>query len=69
MLSPGGGNGNPFQYSCLGKPTDSGGWRAMVYRIAESDTIEVTWQQHSMLKKICWHHSESSRIKNEKKER
>ena len=69
MLTPGGGNGNPFQYSCLGKPTDSGAWRAMVYRIAESDTTEVTSQQHSMLKKICWHHSENSRIKNKKKER
>ena len=23
--SPGGGNGNPLQYSCLGKPTDRSG--------------------------------------------
>ena len=28
--SPGGGNGNPFQYSCLGNPTDRGAWRAIV---------------------------------------
>ena len=26
--SPGGGNGNPLQYSCLGNLTDSGTWRA-----------------------------------------
>ena len=26
--SPGEGNGNPFQYSCLGNPTDRGSWRA-----------------------------------------
>ena len=24
--SPGGGNGNPLQYSCLGNPTDRGAW-------------------------------------------
>ena len=25
--SPGGGNGNPLQYSCLGNPMDRGTWR------------------------------------------
>ena len=24
--SPGGGNGNPLQYSCLGNPMDGGDW-------------------------------------------
>ena len=24
--SPGGGNSNPLQYSCLGNPTDRGAW-------------------------------------------
>ena len=24
--SPGGGNGNPLQYSCLGNPMDRGAW-------------------------------------------
>jgi len=24
--SPGKGNGNPLQYSCLGNPTDGGAW-------------------------------------------
>ena len=24
--SPGGGNGNPFQYSCLENPMDGGAW-------------------------------------------
>ena len=28
--SPGGGNGNPLQYSCLGNPTDRGAWQATV---------------------------------------
>ena len=29
--SPGGGNGNPLQYSCLGNPTDRGAWWAIVH--------------------------------------
>ena len=28
--SPGEGNGNPFQYSCLGNPMDKEAWRATV---------------------------------------
>ena len=31
--SPGGGNGNPFQYSCLENPTDKGAWWATVWGI------------------------------------
>ena len=36
--SPGEGNGNPFQYSCLENPTDRGAWWATVYRAAKSWT-------------------------------
>ena len=36
--SPGKGNGNPLQYSCLESPMDRGAWRDMVHRVAkESD--------------------------------
>jgi len=35
--SPGGGNGNSLQYSCLENPIDRGAWRATVHEIAESD--------------------------------
>ena len=38
--SPGEGNGNPLQYSCLANPMDGGAWWATVHRVAESDTIE-----------------------------
>ena len=31
-------NGNPLQYSCLGNPMDSGGWRATVHKVAKSQT-------------------------------
>ena len=31
--SPGVGNGNPLQYSCLGNPMDRGVWQATVYRV------------------------------------
>ena len=40
--SPGGGHGNPFQYSCLENPIVRGAWRVTVHRIAESDMTEVT---------------------------
>ena len=34
--SPGGGNGNPLQYSCLENPMDVGAWRATVHGVARS---------------------------------
>ena len=36
--SPGGGHGNPLQYSCLENPMDKGAWRATGYMVTESDT-------------------------------
>ena len=34
--SPGGGNGNPFQYSYLQNSRDRGAWQATVYGVAKS---------------------------------
>ena len=34
--SPGEGNGNPLQYSCLENPTDRGTWWATVQKVAKS---------------------------------
>ena len=36
--SPGIGNCNPLQYSCLGNPMDRGAWPATVHGIAKSQT-------------------------------
>ena len=36
--SPGEGNDNPFQYSCLENPMDRGAWQATVHGIAKSWT-------------------------------
>ena len=36
--SPGEGNGNPLQYSCLENPTDRGTWWATVHGVAQSQT-------------------------------
>ena len=37
---PGGGHGNPLQYSCLGNPMDKGAWWATVPGVAESDMVQ-----------------------------
>ena len=44
--SPGEGNGNPLQYSCLENPMDRGAWWAMVHGVTKS------WPQ---LSDKCFH--------------
>ena len=39
---PGGGNGNPLQYSYLENPTDRGAWWTAVHGVVESDRTEAT---------------------------
>ena len=36
--SPGGGHGNPRQYSCLENPMERGTWRATVHGVTKSRT-------------------------------
>ena len=43
--SPGGGHGNPLQYSCLENPMDWRVWWATVHRVTESLTMEAN--EHS----------------------
>ena len=51
--SPGGGNGNPLQYSCLGISMDRGAWRATIAGVAELNMTDhacgvPTWQKPSL---------------------
>ena len=40
--SPGEGNGNPLQYSCLENPLDTGAWWVTVHGV----TKRLTWLSH-----------------------
>ena len=46
--SPGEGNGNPLQYSCLNNPTDRGAWWATVHKVTKRWTQlkRLTTQAH-----------------------
>ena len=46
--SPGKGNGNPLQYSCLGNPLGRGAWWAIVHEVAESDMTERLNNKHTI---------------------
>ena len=41
--SPGGGNGNPLQYPCLGNPMDRGVQQATAHEVAKSRTRRSDW--------------------------
>ena len=49
--SPGEGNGNPLQYSCLENPIDRGAWRATVHGVAKSRTWLTT---ELLLRSLCF---------------
>ena len=49
--SPGEGNGNPLQYSCLENPMDRGAWWATVHRVAKSRTRLGTDMMGFLLRK------------------
>ena len=51
--SPGGGHGNPLQFSCLENPMDRGAWWATVHRVANSwtqteATFSTQWQYYTI---------------------
>ena len=59
--SPGEGNGNPLQYSCLENPMDGGAWWATVHEVAKSRTrlsnITLTFHFHALEKEMATHSS------------
>ena len=46
---PGGGHGNPLQYSCLENPMDRGVWRATVHSVAQSLTRLKRLSMHTYM--------------------
>ena len=46
--SPGGGYGNPFQYSCLENSMHRGAWWATVHRVTESQTQLSDLAEHNL---------------------
>ena len=59
--SPGEGNGNPLQYSCLENPMDGGAWKTAVHGVAESRTrlsdFTFTFHFHALEKEMATHSS------------
>ena len=43
--SPGEGNGNPLQYSCLENPMDRGAWWAVVHGVAKEIRHDLETEQ------------------------
>ena len=58
--SPGGGHGNPLQYSCLENPVDRRAWWATVHEVAKSQTrlkwlsMHVHFIQYKNLRILIW---------------
>ena len=55
--SPGGGHGNPLQYSCLENPMDRGAWWATGHGVAQSRP------SFSPLRRNAWWYSLSTKMK------
>ena len=55
--SPEGGNGSPFQYSCLGNPMDRRTWQATAHEVTKSWTQLSTHAQHYICEYIPKHYS------------
>ena len=49
--SPGKGNGNPLQYSCLENPMDGGTWQAIVHRTGKGQ-FSFHSQRKAMTKNV-----------------
>ena len=53
-ISPGEGNGDPFQYSCLENPMDREAWWAVVHSVANSRTQLSNKQFHFVFERYVW---------------
>ena len=59
--SPGGGHGNPLQYSCLENPMEGGAWKAAVHGVTEGWTqlsdFTFTFHFHTLEEEMATHSS------------
>ena len=61
--SPGGGHGNPLQYSCLENPMGRGAWQATVHGVARSQTQLNQLSMHSHLIPITHTHTHTHSLR------
>ena len=54
IVSPGGGHGNPLQYSCLENPMDRGAWQAIVHGVAKGWRRLSDEHFHFSLSSLSW---------------
>ena len=59
VQSPGGGHGNPLQYSCQENPMDRGAWWATVHRVAKSRS-QLKWLGTHACPTLPWLHIDFS---------
>ena len=52
--SPGGGHGNPLQYSCLENPVDKGACRATVHGVTKNGTRLKLLRVHGLISEYWW---------------
>ena len=50
--SPGGGHGNPLQFSCLEDLMDRGAWQATVYSVTQSQTRLKRLSTHAHIRNL-----------------
>ena len=65
--SPGEGNGNPLQYSCLEIPMDGGAWWATVHGVAKSRTrlsdLTFNFMSFKSFSCVLWNMRSDSKMK------
>ena len=50
--SPGGGHGNPLQYSCLENPMDRGAQRTTAHGVAQSWTLVKQFSTYALIRNL-----------------
>ena len=59
---PGGGHGNPLQYSCLENPMDRGAWQATVHGAPQCQTWPEGLSTHAPTNWLAWMTAQKQQI-------